>query len=419
MSIDSTSKFKNSSTQFVISVTNVAIAIIHHQDQYLLGYRNSEQHQGDNYEFIGGKIESGETAVSALIREVMEETGIDISDNLALKLGRLHHDYGDKQVCLQVYKVELSTEQHKLHAQQNYGLEDQALTWVAKQSLLNNDYPLPAANKTILAWLKLPEMITITYPLAHFELEQAFEEEAQDKVEKAWLQYHQQQLFNIGWSYLRLKLAESEDRQSVVKEADIIQHLIMARSDINSIVPYQLCHDMQSLGDELSIKPSKLQPLLEEANVELKIAAYHLTQTELITWFNRYQNQQNNVISRDSIINTRVNNSVHNLLNTDTQTISGLVISCHDTQSIIAANLLAKLRLTHCLAPVIAIFLSPVLATKTHLDSAPLGWEQWSALAELADMPVIALGGLSPEMISIAKSYGASSVAGIRGFLTN
>ncbi|MFZ2552873.1 NUDIX domain-containing protein, partial [Psychrobacter urativorans] len=89
------------------TVINVAVAVIHYKQQYLLGFRNRNQHQGDRYEFVGGKIDKGEDTSAALIREVSEETAIDISNtsiNIAVNLGRLYHDYGDKKVCLQVYK---------------------------------------------------------------------------------------------------------------------------------------------------------------------------------------------------------------------------------------------------------------------------------------------------------------------------
>ena len=136
-----------------LPVVNVAVAVIHYQDQYLLGFRNSAQHQGNRYEFVGGKIDTDETATAALIREVSEETGINISNNVIVKLGRLHHNYGDKTVCLQVYKVVLSAKQYEQHRHDDYGLEGQALIWAHKTKLLANHYPLPAANQTILRWL--------------------------------------------------------------------------------------------------------------------------------------------------------------------------------------------------------------------------------------------------------------------------
>ncbi|MFP3355172.1 hypothetical protein R0K04_27895, partial [Pseudoalteromonas sp. SIMBA_153] len=35
------------------SIVNVAIAVIHYKDQYLLGFRDVTQHQGNRYEFVG------------------------------------------------------------------------------------------------------------------------------------------------------------------------------------------------------------------------------------------------------------------------------------------------------------------------------------------------------------------------------
>ena len=106
-----------------ITTVNVAVAVIHYEDKYLLGFRDASQHQGNRYEFVGGKIEVDESAEQALIREVAEETGIDIHQNMMVKLGRLHHDYGDKQVSLQVYQVELTAQQYEQHKDCEYGLE--------------------------------------------------------------------------------------------------------------------------------------------------------------------------------------------------------------------------------------------------------------------------------------------------------
>ncbi|OXL28719.1 NUDIX domain-containing protein, partial [Psychrobacter sp. DAB_AL32B] len=113
-----------------ITIINVAVAVIHYKNQYLLGFRDASQHQGNRYEFVGGKIEHNETAKQALIREVAEETGMDINSNIAVKLGRLHHDYGDKQVCLQVYRNEMTALQYEQYKHCSHGLEGQALRWV-------------------------------------------------------------------------------------------------------------------------------------------------------------------------------------------------------------------------------------------------------------------------------------------------
>lgn len=419
---NSDSTFNKPLVEPLKDVVNVAVAVIYYQDQYLLGYRKRAQHQGDRYEFVGGKIEAKETPVAALLREVKEETGFDISHNIALKLGRLHHDYGDKQVALHIYKIELSAEQYQHYRQQEYGLEEQMLTWVNKDQLLNNHYPLPAANQTILAWLKLPEHISITYPLAHFMPPEDVAQDLGNDSAQKWLEYHQQQLSHQGWSYLRLKLAQEED--NTYKEAKIITQLLAARSDISAIIPYRLrsAIDLDNLeNNDISANTNK--PSLNQDY--LQISAYHITQSELMMWFNQYQKQHNSQdshtknntdFSSDGVTDKIRYDFVLDLLNSTDQGTTGLIISCHDAESIAAANQLANLRLALSLAPVIAIFLSPVLATQTHPEQTPLGWQQWSLMATFADVPVIALGGLSPALSDLAATYGAHTVAGIRSF---
>ena len=354
-----------------LKIVNVAVAVIYYQHQYLLGFRNASQHQGNRYEFVGGKIDTNETAQQALIREVAEETGIDIENNTAVKLGRLHHDYGDKQVCLQVYKVALSAQQYEQHRHCQQGLEGQALTWVDKSKLLAGDYQLPAANKTILAWLRLPQQIAITYPLAHFN-------DAADPA--AWLRFHAAHLAHDAWVYVRPKAMDADNN---------IAQLLRLRADIQAIVPAEFESDQA-----------------HKQAINHQIVAKQLTQTQLM----QGSSDINNDIHQDK-------NAFHDVLSTNHLLNYPLIISCHDAQSIAAANKLAHRRLEQQLPPVIGIFLSPVLATQTHPDTEPLGWQAWSILAELADMPVIGLGGLSPAMRAQAEQYGGIAVAGIRQFL--
>jgi len=357
-----------------VTVVNVAVAVIYYENQYLLGFRDGSQHQGNRYEFVGGKIDGHETAKQALIREVAEETGIDIASNTAVKLGRLHHDYGDKQVCLQVYKVALSAQQYEAHKHRKQGLEGQALTWVDKSKLLAGYYHLPAANKTILAWLRLPAQIAITYPLAHFN-------NAADSA-AAWLQYHVAHLKQDAWVYIRPKATDT---------GDSVQQLLRLRPDIHAIVPDALT---DKLSDVLNSNEAN------EVAINHQIVASHLTQTQLMQWSNSHQSNDvsdcNNALSHSSSY--------------------PLIVSCHDAESIDAANQLAHMRLEQQLPPVIGIFQSPVLVTQSHPETAPLGWQAWAELAALADMPVIALGGLSPVLHVQAQQYGGIAVAGIRQF---
>lgn len=63
-----------------------------------------------------------------------------------------------------------------------------------------------------------------------------------------------------------------------------------------------------------------------------------------------------------------------------------------------------------------AVILSPVLQTATHPDSKPLGWEHFETLVKNINIPVFALGGLSPNDLNIAQVHGAYGVAGISQF---
>ena len=359
-------------------IVNVAVAVIHYQQRYLLGYRHASQHQGDRYEFVGGKIDEGEAAIAALIREVSEETAIDISGNHAIKLGRLHHDYGDKHVCLHVYNVELSAAQYQQHKNDEFGLEGQALVWVDQADLLANKYDLPAANITILTWLSLPALITITYPLAHFA--------TQADSQKAWLNFHQKNIAQNAWVYIRVKDKQAKPYAS---------SLLKARSDIKAILPITDSGFINNFDTFLI--DSDTNAAKHNKGLGKQLAASHLNHAEVMTYYDNLQ------VNFDS--NKHLYANQH------------LVLSCHDVQSIKAANALAKIRLQYNLPPIIAIFLSPVLMTQSHPDTEPLGWQQWSELAQLADMPVIALGGLSPDISHLASSYGATGIAGIRQFL--
>lgn len=352
------------------NIVNVAVAVIHYKDQYLLGFRDATQHQGNRYEFVGGKIEADESAAQALIREVAEETGILLDDNTIVKLGRLHHDYGDKQVSLQVYKIELTAEQYEQHKHRKQGLEGQALTWVSKSQLLAGAYHLPAANKTILEWLKLSSKIAITYPLAHFG--------THTDAAAAWLQYHQENLALESWVYIRLKDTNSKH---------LTEQLMTARPDILAILPND---NEQPLNVEESLTAN-------ETEIGQRIVGKHLIHSALMQCFDE---------DGSSTALTQSLSKDH-----------PLIVSCHDIASITAANQLASMRIQNALPPVIGTFVSPVLATQTHPNDVPLGWEAWSELAELADMPVIGLGGLEPAMLNQALQYGGISVAGIRQFI--
>lgn len=58
---------------------------------------------------------------------------------------------------------------------------------------------------------------------------------------------------------------------------------------------------------------------------------------------------------------------------------------------------------------------SPVFATKSHPDAAPLGVHRLSRLMQGVDIPIAALGGINGRTAGQLKALGLSAVAGISG----
>lgn len=59
--------------------------------------------------------------------------------------------------------------------------------------------------------------------------------------------------------------------------------------------------------------------------------------------------------------------------------------------------------------------LSPVLATPSHPDATPLGWERFAEYVDSIAVPVYALGGMRDKYLAQAWQAGAQGIAGIRG----
>ena len=86
------------------------------------------------WEFPGGKISQGETAKSALARELYEELGIAIEE--CEHFMSVDHDYSDRNVVIEFYLV---TGWRAVLT----GLEGQAIRWIEPE-LLKSDELLPA-----------------------------------------------------------------------------------------------------------------------------------------------------------------------------------------------------------------------------------------------------------------------------------
>lgn len=120
---------------------HIAAAIIlnEQQDKIYITKRPDKAHKGGFWEFPGGKVELGETAEQATIRELFEEVGIHVTE--------LHHfqalsyDYPEKSLEFDFFAVTAFNEQP-------YGKEGQRGEWVTVTELA--DYAFPEANVPVL-----------------------------------------------------------------------------------------------------------------------------------------------------------------------------------------------------------------------------------------------------------------------------
>lgn len=87
--------------------------------------------------------------------------------------------------------------------------------------------------------------------------------------------------------------------------------------------------------------------------------------------------------------------------------IRWLAASCHNLAQIQHAQMIG----------VDFIVLAPVLKTFSHPDVLPLGWQAFTELTAMSNIPIYALGGLQKSDLGQAKSSGAEGIAGIRLFL--
>ena len=84
-------------------VTEVVAALIWDGDRFLICQRLAHKVRGLLWEFVGGKVEPGETKEQALVRECREELAVTTS--VGEMFMEVDHDYPDLNVHLTLFNV--------------------------------------------------------------------------------------------------------------------------------------------------------------------------------------------------------------------------------------------------------------------------------------------------------------------------
>ncbi len=112
--------------------------------RYLVGQRAASKTQGGFWEFIGGKVEAGETPEAALVRECREELSLEVEN--ARVIDSIVHAYPEKTIRLMLVACTLkagSTPVRKEH---------QALRWVTLEEMASLNFA--EADRKLLAHLQ-------------------------------------------------------------------------------------------------------------------------------------------------------------------------------------------------------------------------------------------------------------------------
>ena len=109
------------------------------KSQIFITKRPADRHKGGYWEFPGGKVEAGEEAHDAMSRELFEEIGISVVEQITYQ--QLEYDYPEKSLK---FDFILITE----FDNEPYGKEGQEGKWVAVAEL--PQYTFPEANVPIL-----------------------------------------------------------------------------------------------------------------------------------------------------------------------------------------------------------------------------------------------------------------------------
>ncbi|MCH7864371.1 MAG: (deoxy)nucleoside triphosphate pyrophosphohydrolase [Proteobacteria bacterium] len=127
------------------TVLVVAVALVDPDGRVLIAKRPEGKAMAGLWEFPGGKVKDGELPEEALVRELDEELGIDITESCLAPLSFSSHVYDDFHLLMPLYVC-------RVWKGMVNPREGQEVKWVRPVRL--GDYPMPPADKPLVAMLR-------------------------------------------------------------------------------------------------------------------------------------------------------------------------------------------------------------------------------------------------------------------------
>ena len=112
-------------------MTEVVAALIWEEERFLICQRPAHKARGLLWEFVGGKVEPGETKPEALIRECREELGVTVAVGDVFM--ELTHTYPDLTVHLTLFHAKIESGTPQL-------LEHNDIRWICTEQISQYDF---------------------------------------------------------------------------------------------------------------------------------------------------------------------------------------------------------------------------------------------------------------------------------------
>jgi len=112
-------------------MVKVVAALIWKEDRFMICQRPAHKARGLLWEFVGGKVEQGETDEKALIRECKEELDIEIGTKDIFM--SLVHKYPDMEINLILFNAYIKRGEPKL-------LEHKDIKWITTDEIPEYDF---------------------------------------------------------------------------------------------------------------------------------------------------------------------------------------------------------------------------------------------------------------------------------------
>ena len=112
-------------------MVEVVAALIWDKDKFMICQRPAHKARGLLWEFVGGKVEPGETKEQALIRECREELAVTLSVGDVFM--DVIHEYPDLTVHLTLFNATIAEGVPQM-------IEHNDIKWITSSEILNYDF---------------------------------------------------------------------------------------------------------------------------------------------------------------------------------------------------------------------------------------------------------------------------------------